>query len=121
MLYPAVCNLKEKIEIVAKQIYRAKDVSFTPKALEDLKKYTDWGFNNFPVCIAKTQNSISHDKKLLNAPKDYTFPITEVRLSAGAGFIVALSGEINTMPGLPKVPAAENIDVDDFGNITGLF
>ncbi len=121
MLYPAVCNLKEKIEIVAKQIYRAKDVSFTPKALEDLKKYTYWGFNNFPVCIAKTQNSISHDKKLLNAPKDYTFPITEVRLSAGAGFIVALSGEINTMPGLPKVPAAENIDVDDFGNITGLF
>ena len=121
MLYPAVASLKEKIEIIAKEIYRAKDVSFTDSALQDLEKFTSWGYSKLPICIAKTQNSISHDKTLIGAPKDYTFPITSVRLSAGAGFIVALSGSINTMPGLPKIPAAENIDVDDFGNITGLF
>ncbi len=121
MLYPAVASLKEKIEIIAKEIYRAKDVSFTDSALQDLEKFTSWGYSKLPICIAKTQNSISHDKTLIGAPKDYTFPITSVRLSAGAGFVVALSGSINTMPGLPKIPAAENIDVDDFGNITGLF
>ncbi|MBR5154467.1 MAG: formate--tetrahydrofolate ligase [Alphaproteobacteria bacterium] len=121
MLYPSPAPLKEKIETIAKEIYRAKDVSFTANALDDLEKFTSWGYGKLPVCIAKTQNSISHDPKLLNAPTDYTFPITEIRLSAGAGFIVALSGNINTMPGLPKVPAAENIDIDDNGNITGLF
>lgn len=121
MLYPAVASLKEKIKIIAKEIYRANDVSFTENALQDLEKYSSWGYSRLPVCIAKTQNSISHDKTLLGSPKDYTFPITSVRLSAGAGFIVALSGSINTMPGLPKIPAAENIDVDDNGNITGLF
>lgn len=121
MLYPAVAPLKEKIKIIAKEIYRANNVSFTENALQDLEKYSSWGYSKLPVCIAKTQNSISHDKTLLGSPKDYTFPITSVRLSAGAGFIVALSGSINTMPGLPKIPAAENIDVDDNGNITGLF
>ena len=121
MLYPKVASLKEKIKIIAKEIYRANDVSFTENALQDLEKYSSWGYSKLPVCIAKTQNSISHDKTLLGSPKDYIFPITSVRLSAGAGFIVALSGSINTMPGLPKIPAAENIDVDDYGNITGLF
>ena len=121
LLYPSVASLKEKIETIATQIYNAKDVSFTEHALKDLEKFTQWGYNGLPVCIAKTQNSISHDKKLLGAPSGFTFPITEVRLSAGAGFVVALSGEINTMPGLPKVPAAENIDVDENGIISGLF
>ncbi len=121
LLYPNELPLKEKIRTIAKEIYRAKDVSFTKKAETDLEQFSSWGYNNLPICIAKTQNSISHDKKLLNAPCDYIFPITEVRISSGAGFIVALSGEINTMPGLPKIPAAENIDIDDFGSITGLF
>ena len=119
--YPAVAPLKEKIETIAKEIYRAKDISFTEEALKDLEKFSSWGYSKLPICIAKTQNSISHDKTKLGAPKDYTFPITSVRLSAGAGFVVALSGSITTMPGLPKIPAAENIDVDDNGNIIGLF
>ena len=121
LLYPSVASLKEKIEIIAKEIYNAKDVSFTDQALKDLEKFSQWGYKRLPICIAKTQNSISHDKKLLGAPSGFTFPITEVRLSAGAGFVVALSGEITTMPGLPKVPAAENIDVDENGIISGLF
>lgn len=121
LLYPGIASLKDKIQTIAKEIYNAKDVTFTEQALKDLEKFTQWGYYKLPVCIAKTQNSISHDKKLLGAPSDYTFPITEVRLSAGAGFVVALSGEINTMPGLPKVPAAENIDVDENGIISGLF
>ena len=121
LLYPSVASLKDKIETIAIEIYNAKDVSFTEQALKDLEKFTQWGYSSLPVCIAKTQNSISHDKKLLGAPSGFTFPITEVRLSAGAGFVVALSGEINTMPGLPKVPAAENIDVDENGIISGLF
>jgi formate--tetrahydrofolate ligase len=121
LLYPSVASLKEKIEIIAKEIYNAKDVSFTEQVLKDLEKFSQWGYQRLPVCIAKTQNSISHDKKLLGAPSGFTFPITEVRLSAGAGFVVALSGEITTMPGLPKVPAAENIDVDENGIISGLF
>ena len=95
--------------------------AYTAAARRDLAKFTRWGYGRLPVCIAKTQNSISHDKTLLGAPRGYTFPITEVRLSAGAGFIVALSGEINTMPGLPRHPAAENIDVDENGIISGLF
>ena len=121
LLYPNICDLKSKIEIIAKEIYRAKDVNFTKEALENLEKITTWGYEKLPVCIAKTQNSISHDKNLLGSPKDYTFPITQIMLSSGAGFVVALSGQINTMPGLPKIPAAENIDLDDKGNIIGLF
>ena len=121
MLYSAELPLKEKIATIATNIYGAKRVSFTKKAEEDLAKFTSWGYGNLPVCIAKTQNSISHDKNKLGAPKGYVFPITEVRLSAGAGFVVALSGTINTRPGLPKHPAAEGIDVDTNGKICGLF
>ncbi|MBR5598628.1 MAG: formate--tetrahydrofolate ligase [Alphaproteobacteria bacterium] len=121
LLYSTKDSLYQKIETIAKTIYRAKDVNYTQEALKDLEKFISWGYNDLPICIAKTQNSISHDKTLLGSPKNYTFPITELRLSAGAGFIVALSGEINTMPGLPQHPAAENIDIDDNGNITGLF
>ena len=88
---------------------------------QDLEKFSRWGYGQLPICVAKTQNSISHDKTLLGAPKGYEFPITEARLSAGAGFIVVLSGNINTMPGLPSKPAAEGIDVTPDGKITGLF
>lgn len=120
-MYTDDMPLAQKIEAVAKNIYGAKKITLNATAKKDLETFTRWGYGDLPVCIAKTQNSISHDKTLLGAPKGYTFPITEVRLSAGAGFVVALSGEINTMPGLPKHPAAENIDVDDNGRITGLF
>ena len=121
MLYDDNLSLKEKIEKIATSIYGAQDVSYTPEAEAELAKITAWGYGDLPICMAKTQNSISHDKKLLGAPSGYTFPITEIRLSAGAGFVVALSGEINTMPGLPRHPAAMDIDVDDNGVISGLF
>ena len=121
LLYADEMLIEKKIETVAKEIYGAAEVTFTPEAKADIEKFTNWGYGKLPVCIAKTQNSISHDKNLLGAPEGYEFPITEVRLSAGAGFMVALSGSINTMPGLPKKPAAEGIDVDKDGNITGLF
>ncbi|MCM1324545.1 MAG: formate--tetrahydrofolate ligase [Acetobacter sp.] len=121
LLYPDTLSLKEKIETIAKEIYNAASISLPHNVKRDIAKFTAWGYGNLPVCIAKTQNSISHDKKLLGAPSGYNFPITEVRLSAGAGFIVAISGAINTMPGLPKHPAAEDIDVTSDGIITGLF
>lgn len=121
LLYPDTMPLKDKIKTIATKIYGAKNVSFSPAALKKLKKFTAWGYGSLPVCIAKTQNSLSHDKTLLGAPEGYTFPVTDIALSAGAGFIVALSGTIYTMPGLPKVPAATAIDVSDDGLITGLF
>lgn len=120
-LYPDNLSLEEKIKTVATRIYGAKKITISAQAKRELNKFTQWGYANFPVCIAKTQNSISHDKSLLGAPKGYTFPITEVRLSAGAGFVVVLSGTINTMPGLPLHPAAEQIDIDENGIISGLF
>ncbi len=110
-----------KIEKLATTIYRAKSVDFSSLALRKLKEYTDAGYGNLPVCVAKTQNSISHDKALLGAPKDYVFPVRDVQLYSGAGFVVVFAGDIMTMPGLPKVPAACSIDVDDEGNISGLF
>ena len=121
VLYEDNLPLKAKIEKIATTIYGAKDVSYTETAEAELAKLTQWGYGDLPICVAKTQNSISHDKSWLGAPSGYTFPITEIRLSAGAGFVVALSGEINTMPGLPKNPAAMDIDVDDNGVISGLF
>ena len=102
-------------------IYRAADVDFDPAALKKLKGFEDAGYGKLPVCIAKTQNSISHDPKLIGAPSGYTFPVRDVQLYAGAGFVVALAGDIMTMPGLPKAPAALDIDVDDNGVISGLF
>lgn len=120
-LYPLEMSLEEKIETIAKNIYRAKAVDIQPAAAKKLKSFADAGYGNLPICIAKTQNSISHEKTWIGAPKDYVLPIREVRLSAGAGFVVALAGDIMTMPGLPKVPAAQAIDVDDNGIISGLF
>lgn len=120
-LYDLDLPLTEKIKKIATEIYRAKDVEFEPSALKKLKNFEEQGYKNLPVCIAKTQNSISHDPKLLGSPKDFIFPVRDVQLYAGAGFVVALAGDIMTMPGLPKSPAALNIDVDDNGVISGLF
>ena len=113
--------LKDKIKTIATEIYGADDVTYAPAANRMLAKLTDLGFGNLPVCIAKTQYSFSDDAKKLGAPEGFTLTIRSVKVSAGAGFVVALSGDIMTMPGLPKVPAAVNIDVTDDGKITGLF
>lgn len=121
LLYPDELSLEDKIRCVAARIYRAKEVSFVPEVLQKLKEYAAQGYGRLPVCIAKTQNSLSHDKNLLGAPKDYVLPIRDVSLSAGAGFVVAYAGDILTMPGLPQMPAAEAIDVDENGVISGLF
>lgn len=120
-LYQSNLSLSDKIRVLAKEIYRAKDVDFAPNVLRKLREYEEQGYKDFPVCVAKTQNSISHDPKLMGAPKDYVFPVRDAQLYSGAGFVVALAGEIMTMPGLPKLPAAINIDVDDDGHISGLF
>ena len=120
-LYEDTLSLKDKICKIAKEIYRAKDVTFSEIAEKKLQKYEQDGYKNLQVCIAKTQNSISHDKTSLNAPKDFTFPIRDVSLSAGAGFVVVFAGNILDMPGLPLKPAAEDIDIDENGVISGLF
>ena len=120
-LYELDLPLADKIRTIAKEIYRAADVDFDPAALKKLKTFEDTGYGKLPVCIAKTQNSISHDPKLIGAPSGYSFPVRDVQLYAGAGFVVALAGDIMTMPGLPKAPAALDIDVDDNGVISGLF
>ncbi len=113
--------VEEKIDIIAKEIYRAGNVAYTENARTKLSMLKKNGFGNYPVIIAKTQNSISDDPKKINAPKGYEFTIRDFQISAGAGFVVALAGEIMLMPGLPKVPAAVNIDIDENGEITGLF
>ena len=121
-LYDLDLPLTEKIKTIAKEIYRAADVEFDSSALKKLKTFEEAGYGKLPVCIAKTQNSISHDPKLIGAPSGFTFPVRDVQLYAGAGFVVILTGSIMTMPGLPKVPAADNIDFDETtGKITGLF
>lgn len=120
-LYEDSLPLEKKIEKIAKEIYHSSSVEFESKVLKKLKDFEEKGYGNLPVCIAKTQNSISHDPKLIGAPSGYVFPIRDVQLYAGAGFVVALAGDIMTMPGLPKAPAALNIDVDDDGVISGLF
>ncbi len=120
-LYENELSLDKKIEKIAKEIYHANSVEFESKALKKLKDFEAQGYGKLPVCVAKTQNSISHDPKLIGAPSGYVFPVRDVQLYAGAGFVVALAGDIMTMPGLPKAPAALNIDVDDDGVISGLF
>lgn len=120
-LYEDELPLEKKIEKIAKEIYHASSVEFESKALKKLKDFEAQGYGKLPVCIAKTQNSISHDPKLIGAPSGFVFPVRDVQLYAGAGFVVALAGDIMTMPGLPKSPAALEIDVDDDGVISGLF
>ncbi|MDO5733868.1 MAG: formate--tetrahydrofolate ligase [Eubacteriales bacterium] len=113
--------LAEKIETLVKRVYRADGVQFTPLAKKAMKRAEDLGFGNLPICMAKTQYSFSDDPKLLGAPEGFEITVRNIRVSAGAGFIVALTGEIMTMPGLPKVPSAEKIDVTEDGVIVGLF
>lgn len=116
-----VDDLQTKLEKIAKQIYGAKEVSFSRKAQNQLKRFAKYGWNDLPVCIAKTQYSFTDDQKQLGAPTDFTFHIRELVPKIGAGFIVALAGNMMTMPGLPKEPAAVNMTIDDNGKITGLF
>lgn len=120
-LYENNLSLEDKIKTVATEIYGASDVTYSAAALKELKRIQELGMGDFPVCMAKTQYSLSDDASKLGRPTDFTINVREVYASAGAGFVVAVTGSIMTMPGLPKVPAANNIDVTDDGVITGLF
>lgn len=119
--YSLDCSIEEKIEAVVKKVYGGKGISILPAAKKQIVRLTDLGFSNLPICIAKTQYSFSDNPALLGAPEDFTVTVKNVKISAGAGFIVVLTGDIMTMPGLPKAPAAERIDIDENGKITGLF
>ena len=119
--YEDDCSIEEKIGHIVKRVYGGEGVIFTPNAKKEIERLTSLGFGNMPVCMAKTQYSFSDDPTKLGAPEGFTVTVRNVKVSAGAGFIVALTGEIMTMPGLPKVPAAERIDVDENGKISGLF
>ena len=120
-LYDLNLSIQEKIEKIAKEIYGADGVNFAPKALNNIQKYVENGYDKLPICISKTQKSLSDNPNLLGRPTGFTITINEVRLSAGAGFLVAMAGEIIDMPGLPRKPAAELIDIDENGIISGLF
>lgn len=120
-LYDEKLSIKEKLDIIAKEIYRADGVSYTSQAEKAIKEAEALGYTNTPICVAKTQYSLSDDPLKLGKPENYRITIRDVKISAGAGFVVAYAGDIMTMPGLPKVPAANSIDVDDAGNISGLF
>lgn len=119
--YDLELSIEEKIKAIAQKIYRADDVIITPPAMKQLRHLEQLGFGDLPICMAKTQYSFSDDQNLIGAPRGFTMTVRNLKVSAGAGFIVALTGNIMTMPGLPKRPAAENIDVDETGKITGLF
>lgn len=120
-LYDLDLTVQEKVEKIAKEIYGADGVNFTAKALNNIKKYVELGYDKLPICVSKTQKSLSDDPKLLGRPTGFKITINEVRLSAGAGFLVAMAGTIIDMPGLPRKPAAELIDIDENGVISGLF
>jgi formate--tetrahydrofolate ligase len=119
-IYPDAMPLETKIQTVAREIYGADGIALEPKAATQLRAFSDAGFAGLPVCMAKTQYSFSSDPALRGAPSGFTLPVREIRLSAGAGFIVALCGDVLTMPGLPRRPAAENIFLDDAGEVGGL-
>ena len=121
VLYEDELSLTEKIEKISKEIYGANGVVYEPAAKKQLAKIEEMGFEHFTICMAKNQYSLSDDAKKLGRPENFDIHIREVYVSAGAGFVVALTGAVMTMPGLPKVPAANNIDVTDDGKITGLF
>ena len=120
-LYEDELNIVEKVNKVCKEIYGAGNVNFSAAAKKTLDQIDKLGFNHFPVCIAKTQYSLSDDPKVLGRPEGFEVTVKEIRISAGAGFIVVLLGDVMTMPGLPKKPAALNIDIDEDGNVVGLF
>lgn len=120
-LYPLDMPLEEKLETIAKTVYGAKGIELTPAARKQIQETEDYGWSNLPVCMAKTQYSLSDDPKKLGRPKDFSITIRQIKPSVGAGFIVAYTGDILTMPGLPKKPAALQIDIDENGKVTGLF
>ncbi len=120
-LYDLDQPIMKKIETIATKIYGAKEVSFSPQATSQIKSYEENGFGKLPICMAKTHLSLSHDPTLKGAPSDFTFPVREVRASVGAGFIYPICGDMRTMPALPEHPAAEKIDIDEKGNVVGLF
>jgi formyltetrahydrofolate synthetase len=121
-LYPLDIPIKEKIEAIATRVYGADGVTFLPAARRKLKLYTDLGYDELPICMAKTHLSLSHDAKLKGVPKGWTLPIRDIRAAVGAGFLYPLCGDMMTMPGLPSRPAFEGVDVDlDTGQIKGLF
>nr|HQA48900.1 formate--tetrahydrofolate ligase [Bacillota bacterium] len=121
LLYRDEDDIMEKIRKIAVEIYGAKGVAYSAQASQGIKQAGELGLSNLPVCMAKTQYSLSDNPKLLARPENFEITVREVRISAGAGFIVAITGDIMTMPGLPRVPAAESIDVDSSGRISGLF
>ena len=121
LLYPDDMPLVDKIRTIAREIYRAKDIAVEGSVRDQLASFEAMGYGKLPVCIAKTQYSFSTNPDLKGAPVDHVIPVREVRLSAGAEFVVAICGDIMTMPGLPKVPAADSIDVGPDGKIVGLF
>ena len=121
LLYPDDLPLERKIETIATRVYGADGVRLLPPAAQKLARWQTMGHGRFPVCMAKTQNSLSDDPKKTGRPRGFTITVRDVRLCAGAGFIVAYAGDVLTMPGLPKVPGAEGMDVDAAGNVTGLF
>jgi len=120
-LYPDDLPLERKIETIATQVYGADGVRLLPAAAQKLARWQAMGHGRLPVCMAKTQNSLSDDPKKIGRPRDFTITVRDARLCAGAGFVVAYAGDVLTMPGLPKVPGAEGMDVDATGNVTGLF
>ena len=120
-IYPDNMSLMEKIETISKRIYRADEVLADKKIRDQLRSWEDQGYGDLPICMAKTQYSFSTDPSLRGAPTGHSVPIREVRLSAGAGFVVAICGEIMTMPGLPRKPAAETIGLNAIGDVEGLF
>lgn len=120
-LYDTNLSINQKIEIIAKEIYGARGVVYLPAAEKAIKKIESLNMDKLPICMAKTQYSLSDNPSLLGRPEGFDITVREIKLSAGAGFIVAITGDIMTMPGLPKVPAAEKIDIDETGIITGLF
>lgn len=121
LLYPDDAAIKEKIEILATRVYGADGVEYSPEANRKIKLYTDLGFGRLPLCMAKTHLSLSHDPTWKGVPRGYKFPLRDVRLSAGAGFLYPIAGEMQTMPGLGSEPAAVRIDIDEQGRVVGLF
>ena len=119
--YESECSIEEKINAIVRRVYGGEGAVFTPTAKKEIERLTSLGYGNLPICMAKTQYSFSDDPTKLGAPEGFTVTVRNLKVSAGAGFIVALTGEIMTMPGLPKIPAAEKIDVDENGKISGLF
>jgi len=120
-LYPDEMPLREKIETIATKVYGAGGVDFAPAATKALAEYEGFGYGHLPVCVAKTHLSLSHDPNVKGRPTGFRFPVRDVRLAAGAGFIYPLAGDMRTMPGLPSHPAGEKIDIDADGNVVGLF